>query len=173
MSRLSQQRQDVLRILIGDTKYSRSRLHQDLGSSELGGFLGKVCIADTAFRFAQIRYGIAQRDHIALESRRLKRSQTSAKAGYPVDHLVAHASRTGNIPIQGLCLSAAQFIQSSGGTAQAAGLHRSDAQSGLLIGDYFTTQLEQGTATGNLKRKAADRRVWIQGQTESQRGGIH
>ena len=107
---LSQQGQNVLRVLVGDRENVRTRLHENLGSRQLSRFLSKVGVTNRALGVGQVDECVVQGVLIGLESRSLERTQSTTKAGDFVDHIVDDLGRTADIIDQRFGGTASQFI---------------------------------------------------------------
>ena len=66
---LSQQRQDVLRVLVCQRQHVRTGLDQNLSSCQRGRFSGEISIADRTFSFLQVRSSVIQRYQVAFQRR--------------------------------------------------------------------------------------------------------
>ena len=89
----SEERENVLRILVRDLEHLRTRLNENLSTSEAGRFHGEVRVTDRAFRIGQVAQGVVERVDVRFERRALERTETTAKRSHFADHFVDDSGR--------------------------------------------------------------------------------
>ena len=74
-----QQREDVLRILVGDAQHGGAGLHQDLLSCEVGAFGREVGVLDRALSRGEVGHGVRQGIDVGVDGCGLEGAQPAAE----------------------------------------------------------------------------------------------
>ncbi len=106
-------------ILVRQGEHVCSRLHQDLGSREVGRFLCEIGVTNRAFCFLQVGQRLVQADQVAIERRRLKRTESTSQARHLVDHFVDDLGGAVDVVGQASRLAAAEFVEPTGRSAES------------------------------------------------------
>ena len=171
MCGLTQQRQHVLRILVGNCQNRGTRLNEDLRSGQRGRFGSEVRIADRAFRFGQVGHGILQGEDIRFQGRPLEGSQSTSQLRDFVDDFVNDGGGANRVRVQRSGVSFSQLEQPPRRSTQLGRRDTPDAQPRLLVADDFATQLEDGTTARNGKADIC-RGTGRHRKRKIQRGGV-
>lgn len=98
--RLSEQTENALRALVGDSENRSTGLNKDLSPSQTCSFLREVRISDRALGLGQVGERIAQGDRVAFQSRSLERTESTSKACNLFDNFVDDLRGTGRVGLQ-------------------------------------------------------------------------